>query len=61
MVSIQWVSLIHPDIASHLCKPMKKTDGHVLVPTLSDHYISASTNVYKFSVAWRIRKILMES
>ena len=35
--------------------------GHIPVETLSDHGSSASTNVFKLSAAWLIRKKLMEN
>ena len=37
--------------------------GHGRMPgeTLSDHSISESTNVSKLSVAWLIRRMLMEN
>ena len=46
-----------------MCKLVKKTDGHGCIPVeiLSDHGISASANVSKLSVAWLIRKMLMEN
>ena len=35
--------------------------GHGHIPVMSDHGISTSTDVFKLSVAWLIRKILMEN
>ena len=35
--------------------------GHIPVETQPDHGISASINVPKLSVAWLIRKMLMET
>ena len=55
--------MVHPDIPSYLCKLMKKNYGHGYIPgdTLSGHGISGSSNVSKLSVAWFIRKVLMEN
>ena len=35
--------------------------GHGHIPVMSDHGISTSTDVFKLSVAWLIRKMLMEN
>ena len=59
------MSLVHPDIPSYFYKLIKYFNGSrtycIPVETLLDHGISASANVSKSSVAWLIRKMLMEN